>query len=154
MYYIIGLQCVCIYQVILGYGFCLIIWLLHMIIHLPFFIISIATYITIINRNFYKEYPLSFTLYICACLFLFFILTLLFVILYGLISHLIDYYFVQTKSDNGGNSGGSGPESGPGSGHGSGPSGGNPGPSQIYPYTSKKKVNKRKVTNKLSVYVM
>lgn len=110
-----------------------------MIIHLPFFIISIGTYITIINRNFYKEYTLLFLLYSCACLLLFLILILLSVKLDGLISHLIDDYFVQAKSNDGGNAGGPGPEPGPGPGPGPGPNAGDPGPSDIYPGPSKKK---------------
>jgi len=110
-----------------------------MIIHLPFFIISIGTYITIINRNFYKEYPLLFSLYSCACLLLFLVLILLSVILYGLISHLIDDYFVQAKSNDGGNAGGTGPGPGPEPGPEPGPNAGDPGPSDIYPGPSKKK---------------
>jgi len=127
----IGFQCVCIYQALLGSNFWLIISLLYMIIHLPFFIISIGTYITIINRNFYKEYPLLFSLCSCACLLLFLVLILLSVILYGLISHLIDDYFVQAKSNDGGNAGGTGPEPGPNAGK--------PGPSDIYPGPSQKR---------------
>ena len=102
-----------------------------MIIHLPFFIISIGTYITIIDRNFYKKYPLLFILYGCACLFLFFVLIILFIKFYSLIPDPIDDYFVQAKGDNDGNSGGRGT--------GSGPGGEDPGPSNIYPYTSNKK---------------
>ena len=139
LYYMIGFQCLCIYQALLGYNFWLIISLLYMIIHLPFFIISIGTYITIINRNFYKEYPLLFSLYSCACLLLFLVLILLSVILYGLISHLIDDYFVQAKSNDGGNAGGTGPGPGPEPGPEPGPNAGDPGPSDIYPGPSKKK---------------
>ena len=145
-YYILGFQCLCIYQVYLGYDLALIILLFYMIMHLPFFIISIAMHITIINRNFYKKHPILFTLYIGACILLFFILIVLFIKLYGLISHLIDDYFVQAKGDNGGNSGGQGPGSKPGSGPGSGPSGGDPKPSDIYPDTTNKKATNKKVT--------
>ena len=137
LYYMIGFQCVCIYQALLGYELWLIISLLHMIIHLPFFIISIGTYITIINRNFYKQYPLLFSLYSCACLLLFLVLIVLSVILYGLISHQIDDYFIQAKGNDGGNAGSPGP--GPGPGPKPGPNGGDPGPSDIYPDPSKKK---------------
>ena len=140
----IGFQCLCIYQALLGYELWLIISLLYMII--PFFIISIGTYITIINRNFYKQYPLLFSLYSCACLFLFLVLIVLSVILYGLISHQIDDYFIQAKGNDGGNAGSPGP--------GSGPNGGDPGPSDIYPDPSKKKVNRRKKTQKLSISLM
>lgn len=79
-----------------------------------------------------------------------FILIFLFVKLYGLISPLIDDYFIQAKSDNGNNSGGQGPgskpDSGPGSGPGSGPSGGGPKPSDIYPDKVIKKENKERKT--------
>ena len=141
LHYIIGFQCVCIYQANLGYDFWFIISLLHMIIHLPFFIISIGTYITIIDRNFYKKYPLLFILYGCACLFLFFVLIVLFIKFYGFIYDPFDGYFIQAKGDNGGNSGGRGTGSGPGSGpdSGPGPGGGDPGPSNIYPHTTNKK---------------
>lgn len=105
LYYMIGFQCICISPALLGYNLLLIISLLHIIIHLPFFIISIVTYITIINKNFYKEKPLLFLLYSCACLLLFLLLMFLLVKLYGLISHLIDYYFLQTKSTDGNNAG-------------------------------------------------
>ena len=146
LYYILGFLCVCVYQILLGYDLLLIISLLYTIIHLPLFIISIITYITIINRNFYKQHPLLFKLYICACIILFFALILLSVILYSMISHLMDDYFIQAKGDNGGSSGG------PGSKHGSGsgpdPNGGNSGPSLLVPdTTNKKKKGKQKEEN-------
>ena len=119
LYYMVGFQCLCIYLALLGYELWLIISLLYMIIHLPFFITSIGTYITIINRNFYKQYPLLFSLYSCACLLLFLVLIVLSVILYGLISDQIDDYFIQAKGNDGGNAGSPGPS--PGSGPGSGP---------------------------------
>ena len=103
-----------------------------MIIHLPFFIISIAAYITIINRNFYKEHPLLFTLYGCACLLLLLVLILLLVTLCDLIQDAIDDYFLQTKSNGGGSTEVTSPGTEPSSGRGSGPSGGDSGPSDSY----------------------
>ena len=121
---------------------------MHMLIHLPLFVISMVTYITIINRNLYKQHPLLFALYIFACLFLFFVLIILLVKLYGLISHFIDDYYVQTKGENDGNTGGRDPGSGHGSGPGSEPGPGGPGSSYIYPDTSNKK-GKQKEENTL-----
>ena len=97
------------------------------------FIISIAAYFTIINRNFYKEHPLLFTLYGCACLLLLLVLILLLVILCDLILDLIDDYFLQTKSNGGGSTEVTNPGSEPSSGPGSGPGGGDSGPSDSYP---------------------
>ena len=147
LYYIIGFQCICIHQALLGYNFWLIISLLHMIIHLPFFIISIAAYITIINRNFYKEHPLFFTLYGCACLLLLVVLILLLVILCGLILDLIDDYFLQTKSNGGGSTEVTNPGSEPSSGPGLGPSGGDSGPSDFYPIGSQEPNDEEQYNN-------
>ena len=137
LYLMLVLQSIFIYQASSGHNFWLII---YMIIHLPFFIISIVTYITIINKNFYKQHPLLFTLYICACLLLLLVFIFLFVIIYSLISHLIDDYFIQAKSNDGnskGNDGGS--DSGPGGGPEPGGGGPAPDPYVFYPYTDKKK---------------
>lgn len=113
---IIVLQFFCISQICLGgeaTNFWLVVWLFYTIIHLPFFIISIARYITIIDRNFYKKHPVLFWLYTFTCVLLLIVFILSLVMFYRLISDLISCYFVQTKSTEG--SDGSGPESGPGS---------------------------------------
>lgn len=111
-----------------------------MTIHLPFFIISIVTYITIVNKSFYKQHPLLFSLYTCVCILLLFVFILLFLVLYSMISHLIDDYFIQAKKSDGNDKGNS---SGPGSGPQQEPSGGGGGPnsdtSYIYPGSDKKK---------------
>lgn len=120
-----------------------------MIIHLPFFIISIGTYITVIDRNICKKHPVFFVLYSCVSLFLLVLLILLFVKLYGLIYHLMDDYFIQAKGDNGGNSGGQGPGSGPDSGPGSGPGPDGPsGNNNTDPYVQQSSNDKKQSTNK------
>ena len=138
LYYMVALQCICLYQTYLGYNFWLIISLVYMTIHLPFFIISILTYITIVNKSFYKKHPLLFSLYTCVCLLLLFVFILLLLVLYSMISHLIDDYFIQVKKSDSNDKGNS---SGPGSGPQQEPSGGGPGPdtSYIYPDSPKKK---------------
>ena len=97
---------------------------MNVIIHLPFFIVTLVAHVTIINTNCYKEHPFLFWLSICASILLsvFFILAV--IKLWGLFCDLIDYYFLQINGGNtgGGNSGsGTGPGSGPNSGPGSGP---------------------------------
>ena len=138
LYYMVALQCICLYQTYLGSDFWLIISLVHMTIHLPFFIISILTYITIVNKSFYKQHPLLFSLYTCVCLLLLFVFILLLVVLYSKISHLIDDYFIQAKTSDGNDKGNS---SGPGPGPQQDPSGGGPSSdtSYIYPGSDKKK---------------
>ena len=152
LYYMIGFQSICLCQAYLGHGFWLIIWLIYIVMHLPFFIISIATYITLINKNFYRKHPILFWLYTCACLLLSCIFIILVILLCAEISQLVDDYLIRVKGDNGNNGGPPGPGSGPG---GEGPGSGGPpdpggppgsGPIDIYPSSSKQK-GKQKETN-------
>lgn len=122
-YNIIGFQCIYIILTILGIGnnFLFIIWLVHIIIHLAFFILSLTIYITVINKDFYKKHPCLFWLIACVCLLLYFVLILLLFKLYVLVCQLIDDCFLQ-MNNNVGNSGGQG--YGTGGGHNTGPGGG------------------------------
>lgn len=59
-YNILAFQSVCIYFAYLGSDFFRIMSLLHIMVHIPFIVISILTYVFIIKKNFYKEHPCLF----------------------------------------------------------------------------------------------
>lgn len=109
-----------------------------MIILIPFFIVSIGTYI-IINRDFYNTHPLLFKVYIFVCILLFIVLIFLLFRFNDIIWQYIDYYFVKVKTTDPGNARGPSPGSGPGSRPSSGSNGGDQVPSNTYPGPNKSK---------------
>jgi len=144
-YNLIVFQSICIYSAFSGNNLLLIISLFHLIIHLPFFMISILAHITVVDRNFYRKHPLLFAISICACFLLFVLFIFLVIKLFGIIYHLIDYY-LKTKSNNGENTGGNNPGYDPDSRPGSTPpGGGNPGPSDpINSISEQDRINRSK----------
>jgi len=91
---------------------------------LPFILVSLATYITIIKKDFYREHPFLFALSIFVCLLLTVVFAFLFIELYTIVGHLIEGYLLKMAGNNGNSSG---QPSGGGGTYGTGPGGKPPG---------------------------
>ena len=117
---------------------------MHIVIYLPFILISILAHITVINGNFYTEHPVLFLLICFVCLLLIVIFIIKIAKLYGIIWHLIDDYFLQTKSHGSEKTQGTNPGSEPGPG--TGPGGGGQEPYDIYPSHQKEPKHRKRLS--------